>query len=86
MQRLATVRTGGYTLLSKIFLFCYALLFLSSVQAIPAAHQPTQETTVYVIRHAEKPDNGSNGLTRKGQLRAECLSKVGSSLIFDNIE
>jgi len=34
------------------------------------------ESTIYLIRHAEKPSDGSDGLTRKGRLRAQCLRKL----------
>jgi hypothetical protein len=68
--------TGGRSLSSEIFTLGYAFLFLLYVQAIPAAKHPSQDTTIYVIRHAEKPADGSSGLTRKGQLRAQCLSRV----------
>jgi len=31
---------------------------------------------VYLIRHGEKPSDGSGGLTRKGRLRAQCLRRL----------
>jgi len=32
--------------------------------------------TVYLIRHGEKPADGSNGLTAQGMQRAQCLRTV----------
>lgn len=32
--------------------------------------------TVYLIRHGEKPADGSNGLTAQGMQRAQCLRNV----------
>jgi hypothetical protein len=32
--------------------------------------------TVYLIRHGEKPADGSNGLNSQGQQRAQCLKNV----------
>ncbi|OJJ50255.1 hypothetical protein ASPZODRAFT_90240 [Penicilliopsis zonata CBS 506.65] len=34
------------------------------------------EPTVYLIRHGEKPSNGSDGLSAAGLERAECLTHV----------
>lgn len=34
------------------------------------------DPTVYLIRHGEKPDNGSNGLSATGEQRAQCLRNV----------
>ncbi|KAK3673462.1 hypothetical protein LTR78_006696 [Recurvomyces mirabilis] len=42
-----------------------SLLSLASAQA-----------TVYLIRHGEKPSDGSNGLTAQGKERAQCLRNV----------
>jgi hypothetical protein len=35
--------------------------------------------TVYLIRHGEKPADGSNGLNAKGLQRAQCLRTVFAS-------
>jgi hypothetical protein len=32
--------------------------------------------TVYLIRHGEKPSDGSNGLSAQGMQRAQCLRNV----------
>lgn len=32
--------------------------------------------TVYLIRHGEKPDDGSTGLSAQGEDRAQCLRQV----------
>ncbi|KAK4556925.1 hypothetical protein LTR86_005906 [Recurvomyces mirabilis] len=42
-----------------------SLLSLASAQA-----------TVYLIRHGEKPSDGSNGLNAQGEQRAQCLRNV----------
>ncbi|CAG9989612.1 unnamed protein product [Clonostachys byssicola] len=34
------------------------------------------EPALYMIRHGEKPDDGSVGLSRKGRKRAQCLRRV----------
>ena len=34
------------------------------------------EPTVYLIRHGEKPINGSTGLSEQGDERAQCLTSV----------
>ncbi|CZR55822.1 related to phosphoglycerate mutase family protein [Phialocephala subalpina] len=42
------------------------------------------QSTVYLIRHGEKPADGSNGLTAQGQQRAQCLRTVfGASSSYD---
>lgn len=49
-----------------------AILLLASL----AACKPT----LYMIRHGEKPDDGSVGLSPEGEQRAQCLRTVfGSS-------
>jgi hypothetical protein len=41
-------------------------------------------STVYLIRHGEKPSDGSNGLSSQGQKRAQCLRNVfGASSGYD---
>jgi hypothetical protein len=40
--------------------------------------------TVYLIRHGEKPADGSNGLSAQGLERAQCLRTVfGVESVFD---
>ncbi|GJJ11887.1 hypothetical protein Clacol_006125 [Clathrus columnatus] len=34
------------------------------------------KSTIYVIRHGEKPENGSGGLSRLGLKRAECVANL----------
>ncbi|OCL01205.1 hypothetical protein AOQ84DRAFT_393826 [Glonium stellatum] len=51
--------------------------FLLNLAAFVAA--ASSQSTVYLIRHGEKPDNG-NGLNAEGQQRAQCLrSAFGAS-------
>jgi broad specificity phosphatase PhoE len=41
------------------------------------------DPTVYLIRHGEKPDEG-NGLSEKGEQRAQCLRSIfGSASPYD---
>jgi hypothetical protein len=47
-----------------------ALLSALALLTVAAA-----ESTVYLIRHGEKPDSG-NGLNAAGQQRAQCLRSV----------
>ena len=46
----------------------FALLALATI----AACKPT----VYMIRHGEKPEDDSPGLSPEGKLRAECVRNV----------
>ncbi|KAG0199567.1 hypothetical protein BGX28_007220 [Mortierella sp. GBA30] len=48
-----------------------SLVLLSIVAAAPA-----NKPTVYLIRHGEKPSDGSTGLSSIGEQRAQCLRKV----------
>lgn len=72
---------------STVLILLFTLL--STVQSTPTSttsnstllpRRPFSGTNVYVIRHGEKPADGSGGLTRKGRLRAQCIKHV--SLIF----
>ena len=47
-------------------------LSLVVLSTLVAAHKPT----VYLIRHGEKPSDGSNGLNADGKKRAQCLRNV----------
>jgi len=40
------------------------------------AASASAQNTVYLIRHGEKPADGSNGLTAQGMQRAQCLRNV----------
>lgn len=52
-------------------------LFLWTTSASAAA-------TVYLIRHGEKPSNGSTGLSAEGEQRAQCLRTVfGAQSSYD---
>ncbi|KAL1989099.1 hypothetical protein VTN96DRAFT_5862 [Rasamsonia emersonii] len=52
-------------------------LFLWTTSASAAA-------TVYLIRHGEKPSNGSTGLSAQGEQRAQCLRNVfGAKSSYD---
>lgn len=70
----------GSPLIAKIVLVLYAMSLFISSQASPASHHPSTETTIYIIRHGEKPSDGSDGLTRKGKLRAQCVKRVLMSI------
>ncbi|KAF8954294.1 hypothetical protein BGZ46_002966 [Entomortierella lignicola] len=56
-------------------------LSVALLSTFAAAHKPT----VYLIRHGEKPSDGSNGLSSDGEKRAQCLRKVFSSSSDYNI-
>jgi hypothetical protein len=43
------------------------------------------KSTVYLIRHGEKPSDGSNGLNAQGEQRAQCLRNVFGSASSYNI-
>lgn len=47
-------------------------LSLFVLSTFVTAHNPT----VYLIRHGEKPSDGSAGLAQDGEKRAQCLRKV----------
>ncbi|KAF9342255.1 hypothetical protein BGX26_007956, partial [Mortierella sp. AD094] len=49
-----------------------SVLSLVLLGTLAAANKPT----VYLIRHGEKPSDGSNGLNSDGEKRAQCLRKV----------
>jgi hypothetical protein len=49
-----------------------ALSTLSSLLVGVLAAEPT----VFLIRHGEKPANGSTGLDEQGEERAQCLTNV----------
>jgi len=73
-QRTTQPPDGTVPLSTKLFALCCACLFLLLAQARPGNSH--RENTIYVIRHGEKPADGSHGLTRKGQLRAQCLKRL----------
>ena len=57
--------------------FSYLLLL------IPATFASAQ-STVYLIRHGEKPSDGGDGLSAQGLQRAQCLRNVfGASSGYD---
>ncbi|KAG0347484.1 hypothetical protein BG005_000128 [Podila minutissima] len=49
-----------------------SLIVLSTLIAAAPAPKPT----IYLIRHGEKPSDGSTGLSSDGEKRAQCLRKV----------
>jgi hypothetical protein len=55
-----------------VLAFIFSVLFSTAL---------AYNNTVYLIRHAEKPKHG-NGLSRKGEQRAECLVQVDFSVIL----
>ncbi|KIM80195.1 hypothetical protein PILCRDRAFT_9750 [Piloderma croceum F 1598] len=48
-----------------------AAVFLSYAAVVVA-----YDNTIYLIRHGEKPSDGSNGLSAQGEERAQCLRNV----------
>ena len=48
-----------------------------------AASAPKISNTVYLIRHGEKPSDGGQGLSAQGEERAQCLTNVCGSPIFN---
>ncbi|KZP02337.1 hypothetical protein FIBSPDRAFT_808822, partial [Athelia psychrophila] len=45
---------------------------------------PSYDNTLYLIRHGEKPSDGSNGLSARGVERAQCLRTVfGNGSSYD---
>ena len=47
------------------------LALITALATVSAAQQ-----TIYLIRHGEKPSNGSNGLSAEGVERSQCLRTV----------
>jgi len=60
--------------LVKVVALCYGLLSLLLVGA--STSTTSHKNRIYLIRHAEKPADGSRGLTPKGRLRAKCLKEL----------
>ena len=57
------------------------LINLLPLVLVPAV---AAQSTVYLIRHGEKPSDGSNGLSAQGLERAQCLRNVfGASSSYD---
>lgn len=57
------------------------LLHLAPLLAAAAC---SSAQTVYLIRHGEKPSDGSNGLSAEGEQRAQCLRSVfGTASQYD---
>lgn len=60
------------------------LLALPLAATAPALSARDSGPTVYLIRHGEKPSDGSNGLSAQGMQRAQCLRNVfGASSQYD---
>lgn len=52
----------------------------SALIVLGLAASAMAQATVYLIRHGEKPADGSNGLSAQGEQRAQCVKNVfGSS-------
>ena len=47
-----------------------------SLCVLAAASMAVADPTVYLIRHGEKPSDGSDGLSATGLERAQCLTNV----------
>ncbi|QIX00063.1 hypothetical protein AMS68_005580 [Peltaster fructicola] len=61
--------------------------FTSTLMALVAASSvAVASPTVYLIRHGEKPADGSNGLTAQGMQRAQCLRNVFGASSGYNIQ
>ncbi|THH10438.1 hypothetical protein EW145_g1330 [Phellinidium pouzarii] len=55
-----------------------------AMSPVRAAKAPSIANTVYLIRHGEKPTDGSDGLSAQGEERAQCLVNVfGTSSDFN---
>ncbi|KAJ5771706.1 hypothetical protein N7520_002235 [Penicillium odoratum] len=52
---------------------------------LAAASLAVADPIVYLIRHGEKPSNGSDGLSAAGHERAQCLTNVFNSSSIYNI-
>jgi hypothetical protein len=53
------------------------MLFTKSFLGLSVASLAlAQQSTVYLIRHGEKPADGGNGLSAQGMQRAQCLKNV----------
>ena len=60
------------------------MLLLRSLFGLSVASLALAESTVYLIRHGEKPADGGNGLNAQGVQRSQCLRNVfGSSSGYD---
>ncbi|KZP26838.1 hypothetical protein FIBSPDRAFT_909115 [Athelia psychrophila] len=58
----------------------FAFTLLASSAFVAASY----DNTLYLIRHGEKPSNGSDGLSAQGVERAQCLRTVfGDSSSYD---
>ncbi|KAJ5116863.1 hypothetical protein N7456_001211 [Penicillium angulare] len=54
-------------------------MFMHKVLPLLLAALASADPTVYLIRHGEKPSNGSTGLSAQGLERAQCLKNVFSA-------
>jgi hypothetical protein len=60
------------------------MLLLQSLLGLSVATLALAESTVYLVRHGEKPADGGNGLNAQGVQRSQCLRNVfGSSSGYD---
>jgi len=60
------------------------MLLIRSLLGLSVASLALAESTVYLIRHGEKPADGGNGLNAQGVQRSQCLRNVfGSSSGYD---
>lgn len=70
------------SLLTGIVAFSHLLTLSSAAPALSEAN--SSGSTVYLIRHGEKPSDGSNGLSAQGVQRSQCLVNVfGSSSSYN---
>lgn len=72
----------GQSLHLRTLTTCYVLFLLvtalHAAPILPSLRKLVDGTNVYIIRHGEKPADGSEGLTRKGRLRAQCVKRVST--------
>lgn len=60
------------------------MLLIRSLFKLSLASLALAESTVYLIRHGEKPADGGTGLNAQGVQRSQCLRNVfGSSSDYD---
>lgn len=59
-------------------LICLGVVASASAATLTTLKRKDYDNFVYLIRHGEKPDDDSNGLSAQGEERAQCLVNVCS--------
>jgi hypothetical protein len=67
-------------------LYYFVKMFLKNLLLVGLMTTVSAQSTVYLIRHGEKPSDGSNGLSAQGVDRAQCLRTVFGASSSYNIE